>query len=424
MSDPIRIKDKTEICAKAVFNQNGSDIDVEFSVLAEKKVIDTLPKDTFEKMISRDASTMRFTKPTAIYMNQVSFQYENPDVLKDFDYGNIFVRAGLPYCLHIPNHYEIEVDIDGVKVLLIHRKIWTNKAKEDRLRSSEVDFYAKDKVTYFNTSTILTPKIPIDFDEGWEQNFTGRNIERIKDQNGTFRFSSFYIQFDKKVDKTALDGKPLDVILSEIKEISLVAVNKLIDSYRSVTRDAYVQRLGSLEINTVYFINHNQGFYILSSGFGIEGATMNRSKDEIVKIEEMLRSGTKPEIYDLLILDAQSSFDNKNYTLAVVQSFQAFEIFYENFLLKLLIQRGDSEADAINYLDQNWRTKDRLKKCLNDLKGVSLYDSNRVLWDKWCTLYDKTRNEIVHQGKEPSSTEVSSTLETNIELIEWIKSIG
>jgi HEPN domain-containing protein len=269
-----------------------------------------------------------------------------------------------------------------------------------------------------------TPKVPVEFDDGWEQNFTGKNIERIKDQNGTFRYSALYIQFNKTVSASDIATQPnLDKTLTEVKEMSLSAVNRLIDNYRSVTRSGFVQRLGSLEINTIYFIDLNQGFYILSSGFGIETAAMNRSRDEIKKIEEMLEKGEKPELYDLLLLDAQTSFENKDLTLAVIQSFQALEIFLENLLYKLLLVRGDSETSALQYLDQHRRTKERLKDCLQELKNTTLYAVNRPLWDKWCTLYDKTRNEIVHKGKEPTDREVADMLEANTKVIEWLKTI-
>ena len=398
----------------------------QLSLIASKDRLAEIPEEKLKELIAQDLKIVRLSPLSGIYTSQVAYQYDDPNTLKGFDYGNIFVEAHLPYCLHLPNHYEFEVNLPelGIKALLIHRKIWTKKAQDGAVKSSEVDFFAKDKVTYFNNSVILTPKVPVDFDDGWEQNFTGRNIERMKDQNGTFRYSALYIQFDKTTSAQELaDQKQSEKIIDEVKETALTAVNKLIDSYRGVTKNGFVQRLGSLEINTIYFIEHNQGFYILGSGFGIETATMNRSKEEITKIEEMLEKGEKPELFDLLLLDAQTSLDNKDFTLAVVQSFQALEIFLENFLFKLLLLRGDSEPDAIKYLDQHWRTKERLRNCLKELKGTSLYESDEPLWNKWCTLYDQTRNEIVHKGKEPKLKEVIEMLETNIKVIEWLKTL-
>ncbi|MEO8637672.1 MAG: hypothetical protein ABI430_02095 [Candidatus Taylorbacteria bacterium] len=426
MADPLRIKNKTEINIKGVFTVGETSSEEELSLIANKDKLTETPEENLREKIKQDLQIVRLTPLSAIYTTQMAFQYDNPDALKDCDYGNIFVEAHLPYCLHIPNHYELEVDLPelGIKALLIHRKIWTKKAQEGAVKSSEIDFFSEDKTTYFNNSVILTPKVPVDFDDGWEQDFTGRNIERMKDQNGTFRYSALYIQFDKTTSVQELANRnQLEKVIDDVKETALTVVNKLIDSYRGVTRNGFVQRLGTLEINTIYFIEHNKGFYILGSGFGIETATMNRSKNEITKIKEMLEKGEKPEIFDLLLLDAQTSLDNKDFTLAVVQSFQALEIFLENFLFKILLLRGDSEPDAVKYLDQHWRTKERLKECLRELKSTSLYEADEPLWNKWCTLYDQTRNEIVHKGKEPKQREVIEMLETNIKVIDWLKSL-
>lgn len=426
MADPIRIKNKTEIAIKGKITVGETSSEEELFAVASKDKLAEIPEEKLKERLTQDLQIVRLTPLSGIYTSQLAFQYEDPNALKDFDYGNIFVEAHLPYCLHIPNHYEFEIDLPefGLKALLIHRKIWTKKAQEVGRKSSEVDFYSKDKVAYFNNSTILTPKVPVDFDDGWEQAFTGKNIERMKDQNGTFRYSALYIQFTKAVSDADLEARSqLEKTIKEVKEISLNAVNRLIDTYRSVTRNGFVQRLGSLEINTIYFIDRKQGFYILSSGFGIETAVMNRSRDEITRIYEMLKKGERPELYDLLLLDAQTSLDNKDLTLAVVQSFQALEIFLENLIYKLLLARGDSEVSTLQYLDQNWRTKVRLKECLQELKGTTLYATDMTLWDKWCTLYDQTRNEIVHKGKEPTEKEVMETLEANSKVINWLKSI-
>jgi HEPN domain-containing protein len=149
---------------------------------------------------------------------------------------------------------------------------------------------------------------------------------------------------------------------------------------------------------------------------------MNRSRSELKKLQSRLSSGTKPELYKLLLLNAKASLKNKDYTLAIVESFQALEIFIENYRIAELKKKGKTESEYKKILDKNLRTKDRLNKVLEDLKGASL-NQKTELWDPWCTRYGKTRNEVVHLGKEPTEIETSDTLTINEGVIDWILSL-
>lgn len=424
MSDPVRHKNKKEISVEVTYrDNNGVATPLRFYLTVNKDVIEKLTREQLSEVIRKDLSSVSPNPVSGIYSNLLSFNYDDPESLKDFDYANTLVEVHLPYCLHIPNEYELEVFIpeENLKALVILKKIWTNKATAEGVRSLDIDFFAEDRTLYFQKSVILNPVVPLRPEEGWEQNFTGENIEKIKEKNGVFRYSQLYIQFDSNISKEQLDSKEGKEILERVKEKALLIVNRLIDSYRFVTSREHVQRLGSLGVNMIYFINHDRGFYTLSSGFGIETAPINRSRKEIAAIRKMLGNGERPELYSLLLLDAKSSYENKDYALAVVQSFQALEICLENSLLAELHKRGDSEDDSLVYLDKYWRTKERLRYCIKELRGVSLYEDNRALWDKWCTLYDQTRNEIIHKSKEPTSKDVSDTLDTNIKVLNWLK---
>ena len=421
MTDPIRYKNQTEILVNARMPDTGKDF--RFYLQGDKTLVEKLnASGQLEEMIKSDLSKISINPVSGIYSNYLGFNFENSEFLKDFDYANTLVEVHLPYCLHLPNNYELEIDIDGQgkKALIILNKIWTNKAKTEEGKSDMVDIYAENEVIYLKKSSIITPVLPIKSEEGWEQNFTGKNIEKIKEQNGVFRYSKLYIQFDTEINANKLKKGKSKKILEEVNDFALEIVNKLLDVYRFITKQEHIQRLGSIGINMVYFINHEIGFYTLSSGFGIETAPLNRSKKEINEIEKMLKLGEKPSLYNLLVLDAQSSFDNKSYALAVVQSFQALEIFIEDFLLKLLKNRSDTEQQINDYLDKNWKTKTRLKEVLKELKNTTLFESNQQLWNKWCNIYDNTRNEIIHQGKEAKKQEVEETLKTNISVIEWL----
>ena len=134
----------------------------------------------------------------------------------------------------------------------------------------------------------------------------------------------------------------------------------------------------------------------------------------------MLLEGQKPKLYDLLLLDAQNSLDIKNLSLAIVQSFQALDIFVEDFLLeKLQTVKSLTEQQADDHLtkDNNWKTKNRLKEVLKDVTGFSLEDKDVILWNKWCAAYKDVRNDVIHKGKDASVQEVTDALKQNVSVI-------
>jgi|ERR1700687_4101451 len=422
MTDPIRHKRSGELFVDA--NYKGVDKPMRLYVLADKEVIDNTPNDILQAKIKNDLDTISPTPVSGLYKQYLSYNYSDPDTLKDFDFGNILVQAHLPYCLHIPNHYEVTVSIPelGLDALVIFEKIWTSRAQEGQKTSDSTDFFAEDKVLYFKNSTIITPVMPFRPEEGWDSFFTGRNIERMKDQNGIFRYTKIHIQFNMNLPEhlEELREKANETLLTEVQEKALAVINRVIDNYRSVTKELHVRRLGELKINLIYFIPHNRGFYLLLPN--IETAQMNRSRQELDLISQRLSEGSKPEVYRLLFLDAQSSFDTGDHTLAIVESFQALEIFLEDYLVGEFKKRGDAEEQYRRTLKTHWQTKERLTVVLKELKGSSL-NERADIWDKWCTRYDKTRNEVLHAGKEPTKEETKDTLGINQRAVEWVSSL-
>lgn len=423
MSDPVRHKHSGEMLVEAIFE--GVEKPIRFYVLTEKEVIQNTPKSAMEEMIETHMAKVSITAGSKIHKNYISYQYSEPGALKDFDFGNILVQAHLPYCLHIPNHYEMIVSIPerNLEALVIFEKLWTNRAQEDQEKSDTTDFFAEDRVLYFKNSAVLTPVMPFRPEEGWDSSFTGRNVERIKDQNGVFRYTRVHIQFAMNLPEhlEALGNSLSEKLLKDVQEQSLAVMNRVIDNYREITNEIHVRRLGELKINLIYFTPRKQGYYLLLPN--IETAIMNRSRQEIENISKRLSGGGKPQVHKLLLLDAWSSFNSRDYTLAIVESFQALEIFLENYLTDEFKRRGDSEEQYKKKLKTHWQTKDRLNAVLKELKGSALNEQGAV-WDKWRSQYDKTRNEVLHAGKEPTQEETEETLVINEKVIEWARSLS
>lgn len=426
MSDPIRTK-KISFFAETKVTIEDKDTLVKLNTLIDKDKFLLMSDDDKKAFVLEETKNISINPVSGIYNLNSSFQYTDPIFLEEFDYGNVLVELNIPYCLHIPNKYELEVTISketGQKALLIPSKIWTQKAHTAKQSSDETDFFADDRVLYFSKNALIGPRMPLDLSDGWEQNYTGFNVNKIKDRNGRFRYTHLYIQFDLAVTKEEIREKfSSNAVITKVKELSLQAVNKLIDAYRFTTNEEYITRLGDVNLNMIYFIDLNEGIYI--SQVNTEVAPMNRSKQEIEKVEKILEIGDTPELDMLLLLDSQNSFNTKNYPLAVVQSFQALEIFIENFLIKGFADLGKTETEASEYIitGNNWMTKTRLKSLLKKITGKSLQEMDSTLWDKWCTSYDVVRTAVIHKGREPIASDVKNTLENNDKVIKLLKAL-
>ena len=389
--------------------------EVLFYLLTNSDAIRVTPKEIIEKDMRQWIKQVNVKAPMA--MSSVSVSYSLEENPEQIDYGNTLIDINLPYYLHLPNRSEYEITLPelSLKAKILTTKVWTTKAAG----SSPIDFFAEDRVVYFNNGNMITPQLPYNAELGWDLGLTGQNVEKSKDNNGHFRFTRLQILLNTSYTKEQLESKKSsDQIYEEIETKVFAIVNRLLDVYRYITKQEHVERLGSIIITNIYFYETNWGLYPVS--MPIENATINRSKQEIDAIKSFLKNGDLLPLYELLLLNAQSSLNKKMYTLAVVSSFQGLEIFLENLIIEKLSIKGLSSKDIEQKLDQKWKTKDRLKDLLKESIGHSILEE-RALWDKWCAVYDQVRNEIIHRGKNISENETRNTLKLNEDIIGRIK---
>lgn len=399
---------------KAKLSEDGEDID--FYMLAGSKALGKIPQERIKVDLENMLKEVRVNTPFQMQRMFTDYSFvEKPEIPEG---GNTIVEVNLPYCLHIPNGEDIEVNIPekAIKAKVIFKKIWTTNS----VGSSPVDIFAEDKITYYQKGVITTPHLPQEEPLGYDLKFTGENVERKKDNLGYFRYTKLQILFDTNYTKETLEKDKLETVHNNIKLKVSEIVNKILDVYRYVTKEDYIERLRFLNIMNVYFFTPDSGYYPI--GMDIGGATMNRSKKEIKEMKDMLDNAFSPSLWELLLLDSKSSFDKKMFTLSLVSSFQGLEIFLEEFLVKKYTEEGLKEAEIDKKMNQYWKTKERLNDLLKETTNHSLSE-NVDLWDKWCTVYDKMRNEVIHKGKELTPEETGKALDANEKVIEWIQNL-
>lgn len=399
-------------------NKDGEE--TEFLLLVNKDEFDKIPADEQKKILTDEIQHVSINKSFIITKSIPSYSFvDTSGILKECDYGNTIIEANLPYCLHIPNNYTFYIKIDEKRTASVTlQKYWTQKTKD----SSSADFFSKDKKTYFVKSSFISPNFPLNPNSGWEQEFIGTNVEKEKDGNATFRYTKVIIQFNTDYEDSDLSQDKFNPTINQISDTSLNIVNKLINVYRYLAKEEFVESLGSLSINNIYFSKHNIGFYIFSMGHGIGDAIMNHSLNKIEAMADMLKKDIKPPLHQLLMFDAQASINKKSFPIAVVKIYQSLEIFLEAFIYEGYTKLGLADVDIEKILIKKWQTKDRLKNVLKEITGKNLLEEDGDLWDKWCTDYDKVRNEVVHKGKEINFSDAKESFEINMKVVDCVSS--
>jgi hypothetical protein len=387
-----------------------------------KAAFDGMSPAQLDALLNGELPDISIEKPSTVYGAILKYGYVDPSTLPISSYGDTLIQATLPYCLHVPNGawFEVHVAEQGYSAVVTLQKVWTVKAQG----SSAADFEHDTLATYFTNNNLRTPQFPLNPSLGWEQDYSGKNVEKINDTNGVFRYTDVFVELTTGISAEQLeaDGTEKKALLGELSLKVIEVMNRLLDTYRYVTRESYVERVGSLNIHNIFFPKENAGFYVMSMlGSGITNGMMNLPRATTRDIDRMLKAGERPPLAELLQLDAESSLEKRAYTLAVVKSFQALEVFLEKYLLISYQVAGLSESDALRVLDLKWRTPERLKQVLKDVNGQSA--SQMSWWQEWIGLYDSARNEVLHQGKEPPAAEAARVIALNSDVLTWLKQL-
>lgn len=377
-------------------------------------VVKTASQDELQGHLQEDLKSLALEPQFAI--TQFQSVYSMVDLYDPFKFGDTLVEINLPYCLHLPQGFHVNIkERDEIKARVEFVKVWTDLAAG----SSEADYYTENTVTYFQNGAITSPKMPHVPSSGWDIVCSAKNAEKIMDKNGIFRYTILRVFLKTQTANIPHEKKKFDTLNESIQKDCRRIINKILDTYQFTTKEAHVERLPNLTITNIYFQNINQGYYPMPINIG--SAMMNRSEEEIEQVRNLLSSGANPPTHERLFLSARNSFHNQDGLLVVVQAYQALEVYLENILTQALKNKGIAEAVIEKKLDQKWKTKDRLKEVLKEATGKSLQEIDQAIWDKWCGLYNRCRNEVIHNAKEIDIEEAAEALTTNEKVVALIE---
>jgi len=209
-----------------------------------------------------------------------------------------------------------------------------------------------------------------------------------------------------------------DILHNTLKERTVDYTNRLIEVYRVVTGEYWVQPLSTADLVTIMprFMGED-GRELPDIAYEVprqiaSGSAIKRTDDIHRRIRELLSQGTEIPVYTRLMLDSLSSIRFGRSPLAVIEAQTAFENFFYTYVTYELGRRrllsptlqaeldkpgfrakvsrsiaGRRDVDKLEYFSSLITTPPRAFA-----KGVPEHDD-------WYRLASLLRNEVIHKGK-------------------------
>ncbi|MCK4735623.1 MAG: hypothetical protein KAT65_24425, partial [Methanophagales archaeon] len=255
------------------------------------------------------------------------------------------------------------------------------------------------------------------------------NCERKNDKKGYFRYTKVSVSMPlKKIEPQSIN---LDKMLNNASN----AINRLIEAYRYITSDYYVERLKKEDIDVVckhgemeIYLNNEKISTELEMTPTLVPFIGDKKEDVHRRLEDFLTEDKPVPIFENIFLNAKDLLLKEDYRLAVLEAVIALEVYLHEFLENKFKNDKKYDEPLINHLLKRPDINLRLKELLELATGKKLHEWNKSLWDEWDSGKDgvkKLRNDITHRKKiTVTPEEAKNAINTIEEIIRCIKKIG
>ena len=342
----------------------------------------------------------------------------------------------LPYCLYIPStRYVFDYPDEGELVGVVPEKVWTKRAEGST--TPDFDRVVPNDPVYLDNCQLITDWI------GQPEPFTGElqacNMEFERDPNGYFRYTRLTLEFDWHVpegydpsrQKNNSENRESNQIITQISTTALSLVNYLVDVYRTVTNDVYLERVPVLVIEDIRIGIHDDcsirkneildrpftykyGYHPIMLGMhGVRPAMVSKPKEMIDSFWSLLESGFRPPADELLRQSALGALERHDAKLAAIESFISLEVYVERFYHDRLSKAmTPTEIEELLGAKNNWKLAVRLKELLREHFGKAVVDIDNRVWERWLKRHSQ-RHGIVHRNVIPSEDDAQHILQMN-----------
>ena len=215
--------------------------------------------------------------------------------------------------------------------------------------------------------------------------------------------------------------------LKEIPQISVRAINRIMNTCRQTTHEFYVDiTWGDIFSHSIKHYD-SKGNELPGSSFSLAGggAIMKMggsgqiSDEQLKEIKNILKNYVDLPLENNLILNANTNLFYENFRIAIIEAETAFEDFINNYILQNYQKLGKSVDKIHNILNAPFQNllKDHIKKITNFDFGES------PEYEKWNNCVYEKRNAIVHEGISVSREETNIAIRTVVETIDFITKI-
>lgn len=324
---------------------------------------------------------------------------------------NTMVLLNTPYVFYLPDYFVINLT-HPLECRVKFIKQWTARVKDSNRLNA-----VSGKRLYFRNFDLKTPMLPLDVTSGPNIGFTGKNIEKDGDNSGEYRYSTLLVELDTNLSDE--DIKDTKLVLEKVKALVIDVVFYLTKIYKYCAKDFSI-RFNPPIIVEIFFPERNLGFYVIDGAL-IRDATINNAKHEIEQFEQLSEEGFEPTLDLILLMDAKSAFLAQEYKLAILEAFQAMDVFLETFMRAGFEKKGLDASAVEQKLENTWKTRERVEKLLIDLCGKGLSQIDGKCGSDWHNMYENVRNVMIHKGYQPSRDDALKAVNLNEAAIEIIR---
>jgi hypothetical protein len=234
----------------------------------------------------------------------------------------------------------------------------------------------------------------------------------LESLHGGARYTELGVRFLFRV----IDEELTEEKIQRLPEQARLFANYFLDSYRCLFGDSWVYPLSEGEF---YRPRHgksvqyraqirrgDKGEERIGATFGPSGSRLrgmpNYAADEQGRFRELLLSGTRPALPDLLMLNARRYLDLGEFRVAVMESAAALDVEVEVKAHKQLVKGGMSSGEAQAKLEKV-PTKNIVEQILEPAFSQSVVKEPE--WAQYVDWFRPLRNKVVHDAFEPSRSE-------------------
>lgn len=309
----------------------------------------------------------------------------------------VVVRFALPFCVHMKDD-DYEVVHDGRRFTVQTEKVWRNSV--DCVEDDTV----YDEARLFPTGTVQTANVG---GEPAEVRETGTNVELVNDPRGRFRYSRVAIGF--------MVSSGTDLGDESLFNTALAVANRFVDTYRYVSRRAYLPPVRSQDVDYIETIDVLTGEMVFTGNHaqGLQIALINESRAVQVEVRRRLDAGLDVPLHDEILLTAERMVLEGSPRHGAIDAVTALDVYLHETLHARLVATGRLAEEEFDHLLGGGRLGDWMKKPLELAIGWRV-SMDEVLWSRWIKA-NGVRRDATHRGL--SSHEAEEVIATVRDII-------